>query len=201
MSHMTKETCIMVFKYVCFHCPHTTTTTFYKPCTWETSSKSFWAWLLNAFGLVFESIILHYISDLLFFKCRISVCKPVMMEHEFLHTLATRTELSHKKSEHMWPRSQMSTSRDSCGWFPLTGLHDVPLSAHTRVTHTSSPSTCAYMRERHLQSVCLWLTINRIQNKIVCNVYNYFVYINTHTCMYIFNEYLPLYTLYIIYMI
>jgi len=34
--------------------------------------------------------------------------------------------------------------------------------------------------------------INRIQNKSLCLhnicVYNYFVYINTHTCMYIFKK-------------
>jgi len=51
--------------------------------------------------------------------------------------------------------------------------------------------------------------INRIQNKslcshniCVCSVYNYFVYINTHTCMYIFKKYLHVYIyLYKIYII
>jgi len=44
------------------------------------------------------------------------------------------------------------------------------------------------------------IAINRIQNKslflhniCVCTVYNYFVYINTHTCLYIFKKYVHVY--------
>jgi len=53
-----------------------------------------------------------------------------------------------------------------------------------------------YISSRAVQKL---IVINRIQNKslclhniFVCAVYNYFVYINTHTCMYTFKNYLRL---------
>jgi len=51
-----------------------------------------------------------------------------------------------------------------------------------------------------IRAVKRLIAINRIQNKSLylhnicgCIVYNYFIYINTHTCMYIFKIYFHVY--------
>jgi len=57
------------------------------------------------------------------------------------------------------------------------------------------------INERPFKPQTSTFLFNRIQNKSLCLhnmcVYNYFAYINTHTCMYIFKKYLHEYTVYI----